>query len=124
MVGWSRVKILKILLLLALVLVLLIGGCAARAWQRDEAAKRFCLSMIPKIEEARAQRRGLYPSQADPAWWAGDKLPVLIHPERFYVNRGGRFGFWFQNDGWLMDNVWDFDSGSQTWSSYDANFEE
>lgn len=77
-------------------------------------------------EDGRGQdaERGLYPSQPDPAWWAGETLPLLIHPERFYVNRGGRFGFWFRSDGWLMDSVWDFDSGSQTWYSYDANFEE
>lgn len=107
---------------MTLVPVVLIGGCAGRAWQRDQAAKRFCESLIPQIERVRAQT-GQYPAQANPMWWAGQTVPSLIHTQRFYISRGSSFGFWFQNDSWVFDNVWDFDSGSHSWSSYDANYE-
>lgn len=56
--GWGLVKVLKIMLGVALVPVLLMGACAGRAWLHDEEAKRFCLSMIPKMEEVRTQRGG------------------------------------------------------------------
>jgi hypothetical protein len=117
------VKIWKLTLGVVLLPILLVGGCAARAWQRDRVAKQFCESLIPQIERARAQN-GQYPAQADPAWWAGQSVPPLIRTERFYFVRGSSFRFWFQNDSWVFDNVWDFSSGSRTWSSYDANYEK
>jgi hypothetical protein len=103
--------------------ILLVGGCVARAWQRDRVAKQFCESLIPHIEQARVQS-GQYPAQADPTWWAGQSVPPLIRIERFYIVRGSSFGFWFQNDSWVFDNVWDFDSTSRRWCSYDANYEK
>jgi len=117
------VRIWKVILAIVLVPILLVGGCAARAWQRDRLAKHFCESLIPHIERARAQS-GQYPAEADPAWWAGQNVPSLIRTQRFYVTRGSSFGFWFQNDSWVFDNVWDFDSVSRSWSSYDANYEK
>jgi len=103
---------------------LLIGGCTARAWQRDQAAKRFCESLIPQVERIRTQS-GHYPNQADPAWWAGRTVPSLIRTGRFYTTRGGSgFGFWFQNDSWVFDNVWEFDGVGRRWFSYDANYEK
>jgi|SRR5882672_6531025 len=118
------VRIWKITLGVVLVPILLIGGCSARAWQRDQTAKRFCESLIPQIEKVRAQS-GQYPTQADPAWWAGETVPSLIRTERFYITRGNSsFGFLFQNDMWVFDNVWDFDGASRRWSGYDANYEK
>lgn len=116
-------KIGKIIVGVVLVPILLVGGCAARAWQRDRAAKQFCESLIPHIERARAQS-GQYPGHADPTWWAGESLPSLIRTDRFYIVRGSSFGFWFQNDSWVFDNVWDFDGASRRWSTYDANYEK
>lgn len=113
-------KIWKIVLGVVLVPISLIGGCSARAWKRDQAAKRFCESLIPQIERVRAQG-GQYPVQADPTWWTGQTLPSLIHTQRFYLTRGSSFGFWFQNDSWVFDNVWEFNG--RRWFSYDANYE-
>lgn len=111
----------KITLGSVLVPILLIGGCAGRAWQRDETAKRFCASLIPRIEQAKA-KKGLYPQQADPTWWAGQSVPSLISTQQFYIVKADGFGFWFQDDSWVFDNVWDFDNSSKQWSSYDANY--
>jgi hypothetical protein len=116
-------RIYKVILGIVLVPILLVGGCSARAWQCDRVAKQFCESLIPHIEWARGQS-GHYPSQADPAWWAGQSVPSLIRTERFYYARGSSFEFWFQNDSWVFDNVLNFDSASRSWTSYDANYEE
>ena len=116
-------KIWKIILGVVLVPILLVGGCAARECHRDRVAKQFCESLIPQIERARAQS-GQYPAQADPTWWASESVPPLIRTDRFYIVRGGSFGFWFQNDSWVFDNVWQFDNPGRRWFSYDANYEK
>lgn len=99
---------------------LLVGGCWARvAWQ-NYAAVRFCESLIPKIEAARAEL-GQYPVRPDSNWWMGRKVPSLIDTNQFYFGRGTKFGFRFQNDLALFDNVGEYDSATKTWISYDAN---
>lgn len=115
-------KIWKLLLGIVLVPILLIGGCAALVWQQENAAKRFCESLIPQIEQARAQS-GHYPIHADPNWWAGRNVPSLIRTQRFYFARDSGFGFRFQNDLAFMDNVSEFSSADKDWFSYDANRE-
>lgn len=111
------------LLGVALLPFLLIGGCTGVAWRQDSAAKRFCESLIPGIEKAR-ELYGQYPTQVDPAWWAGKEVPSLIDTQAFYFSTGGQFdqfGFHFQNDMWVFDNVWGFRNDGKGWYGYDAN---
>jgi hypothetical protein len=44
----------KIVIGVILLPILLVGGCAARVWIQDTVAKRFCESLVPKIEQDRA----------------------------------------------------------------------
>jgi hypothetical protein len=43
----------KIVIGVILLAVLLVGGCAARVWMQDTVAKRFCKSLVSKIEQDR-----------------------------------------------------------------------
>ena len=113
-------RVWKIVIGIILVPVLLVGGCAARVWVQDTAAKRFCESLIQKIEKDRAQS-GHYPHEANPAWWASQRVPALIRTDRFYTANDTDFRLRFQNDLEFYDNVWEYDSASKTWSNYDAN---
>ena len=110
----------KIAAVIILIPILLIGGCAARVWVQDMAAKRFCESLIPKLEQARAEH-GHYPHEADPGWWGGQHVPALIRIDRFYIANDTAFRFRFQNDLEFYDNVWEYESEAKRWLNYDAN---
>jgi hypothetical protein len=117
-------KVWKVILAVVLVTILMIVGCATRAWQQDRAAKQFCESLIPRLEQARKQS-GSYPTQADPVWWTGQNIPSLIHTQSFYfAHNYNDFGFYFQNDSWIFDNAWEFSGPNRRWFSYDSNHEK
>jgi hypothetical protein len=116
-------KIWRVLLTMALLPFLLIGGCAVVAWRKDEAAKKFCESLIPRIE-AEKKKTGSYPDSLDASWWKDKKVPSLIDTQSFYFSHLNDYGFHFQNDMWVFDNVWGFRNNGWGWYGYDANFKQ